>query len=87
MREVSKRMQDQDCFSALFCRKLTEVSFSSPGDYLLPESYYIKLVIVAARQTYIQTVISDPSGFALMEYSPPFLKLRTVAKVSSINCT
>lgn len=80
-------MQDQDCFFGVILPKTDRVSFSSPGDYLLPETYYIKLVIVAARQTYIQTVISDPSGFALMENSPPFLKLRTVAKVSSINCT
>lgn len=80
-------MQDQDCFFGVVLPKTDRSFVQFAWRYLLPETYYIKLVIVAARQTYIQTVISDPSGFALMEYSPPFLKLRTVAKVSSINCT
>ena len=34
-----------------------------------------------------QTSVSDPFGFALMWYSPLSRKLRTVAKVSSMNWT
>lgn len=80
-------MQDQDCFFGVVLPKTDRSFVQFAWRLLAARNLYIKLVIVAARQTYIQTVISDPSGFALMEYSPPFLKLRTVAKVSSINCT